>query len=271
MSAIFINYRREETQAVAGRLADQLSAAFGRENIFRDVTSMKSRLGRNFAREIADVIARCDVFLVLIGPRWLEILRQRQRDPQDFVVFEIEEALKRSDVLVVPVLVEGASMPDAQALPTGLRNLSFLQALDLTDRYWEQSVGELIDALIDRFGLGPVDEARLPEPGLPNLVEIVPGLWRFQFQNPMGIPGQLDVQFLPTGTFQGQLFLPAGAAAVNGYWQIAPNGGLVLQGQQTIGWQTLPYATQLQFSQILPTYLSGWSVGGEQFAAQRMG
>ena len=49
--------------------------------------------------------------------------RRRLDDPADFVVLELKEALER-DVHVVPVLLDGATMPRPDELPSALRPLS---------------------------------------------------------------------------------------------------------------------------------------------------
>jgi hypothetical protein len=45
---IFLNYRREESQWVAGRLHDWLAAVFGEDRIFTDVDSIGP--GQDFTR-----------------------------------------------------------------------------------------------------------------------------------------------------------------------------------------------------------------------------
>ena len=43
---LFINYRRDDTDDLAGRLHDHLTGEFGAENIFKDVDSIPS--GQNW-------------------------------------------------------------------------------------------------------------------------------------------------------------------------------------------------------------------------------
>jgi hypothetical protein len=38
---LFFNYRREDTEDLAGRLHDRLCSEFGAENIFTDVASLR--------------------------------------------------------------------------------------------------------------------------------------------------------------------------------------------------------------------------------------
>jgi hypothetical protein len=58
--------------------------------------------------------------LVVIGTHWLSITddngRRRLDDSEDFVRREIEAALQ-SGIRVIPVLVDGATMPPSDQLP----------------------------------------------------------------------------------------------------------------------------------------------------------
>ena len=115
---IFISYRREETAYPAGWLFDRLAEHFGAGQIFKDVDSIE--LGDDFVEMITRAVGSCDVLLALIGDRWLTVIdkqgRRRLDDPNDFVRLEIEAALKRN-VRIIPILVEGATMPYADELP----------------------------------------------------------------------------------------------------------------------------------------------------------
>ena len=59
---------------------------------------------------------------------------------------EIATALARPDVLVVPVLVEGMSMPAAEELPESIRALSRRHATSLRDETWDADVDRLVRA-----------------------------------------------------------------------------------------------------------------------------
>lgn len=93
--------------------------------MFMDLDSIPS--GVRFAERIAEAVESCDVVLVLIGPEWLNARdadrRRRLDDPRDWVLTEVAEGL-RSAKPVVPVLVSGASMPEADDLPDAVRELA---------------------------------------------------------------------------------------------------------------------------------------------------
>ncbi len=89
--------------------------------------------GQRFAQTIDDTMARCDTALIVIGPRWAEILRQRAQEQQiDYVRHEVEAAVARQ-ITIVPVLVGGASMAELAGLPDGLSVLSQFEAAELHD------------------------------------------------------------------------------------------------------------------------------------------
>lgn len=129
---VFLSYRREDTQHIAGRLFDRLVKQFGKKQIFKDVDSIP--LGDDFREHIRAATGRCDVMLALIGKRWAtmtEASGQRRLDnPNDFVRLELESVLERG-IPVVPVLVDNAELPAADALPPSLAALAFRQAVKL--------------------------------------------------------------------------------------------------------------------------------------------
>lgn len=148
-AGIFISYRREEARHAAGRLAEDLSLSFGAGHIFRDIEGIE--LGVEFAKALEKAMAACSVMLVLIGPQWLDMPDRKRGgrrldQPDDWTRQEIATALQR-DVRVVPVLLEGAMLPDAAELPTDIRSLVGRQAMELSDVRWRGDLQRLVDAL----------------------------------------------------------------------------------------------------------------------------
>jgi len=153
---IFISYRREETAGQAGRLYDRLSGRFGTGRVFMDVDSIA--IGVDFTTAITEAVSGCDILLALIGREWLSITDSRGRrridDPDDFVRVEIEAALQR-DIRVVPVLVEGAMLPQASDMPPSLRPLVRRQALMISHVGFGSEVSRLIAAVDAVLGAEP--------------------------------------------------------------------------------------------------------------------
>ena len=135
----FVSYRREDAAGFAGRLCDSLERLLPDEPIFRDVDGLSP--GQDFVAAIDARLRQCRVCLAVIGRDWLNARdaegRRRLDQPDDFVRLELMAALARPEVLVVPVLVEGASMPAAEALPQEIRALARRQAVALRDDTWD--------------------------------------------------------------------------------------------------------------------------------------
>lgn len=125
MSKILISYRREDSADVTGRIYDRLVQVFP-QSVFRDVDSIP--LGIDFRAYLDEQVAKCDVFLAVIGRDWLKGKgrkgKSRLEDSGDFVRIEIESALKRQ-IPVIPVLVQGAKIPSAARLPVSIQALSY--------------------------------------------------------------------------------------------------------------------------------------------------
>lgn len=178
---IFISYRRADSAGWAGRLHGDLRERFGADRVFRDVAIAP---GVDFREHIEGVMDGCEVLLAVIGPRWATVTgpdgRPRLDAPDDLVRLEIERALGRSDVHVIPVLVEGAAIPAADDLPEGLRPLGRRNAVEITDLRWEYDVDRLCDCLHGVLGESMVSAAvpRPADPPSPSLATPpAPALW----------------------------------------------------------------------------------------------
>src|SRR5262245_66642546 len=75
VARIFINYRRDDSTATAGRLHDRLAQSFGRKNLFMDVDHIPP--GVDFVNHLSKQVAACDVFIAIIGPNWLEARNEK--------------------------------------------------------------------------------------------------------------------------------------------------------------------------------------------------
>lgn len=152
---VFISYRRQDEPNFAGRLYDRLVGRFGRSSVFMDVDSIE--LGLDFTQVIDRFLAQCQVVVVVIGRNWLDVQdargRRRLDDPNDFVRLEIESALRR-EVRVIPILVEGAQVPDATALPPTLEPLARRNGVEMSHARFGSDTDRLIDTLDRILGRG---------------------------------------------------------------------------------------------------------------------
>jgi hypothetical protein len=122
---IFVCYRRHDSGVIVGRIYDRLVNELGKENVFKDIDDIP--FGVDFVKHLDGEVQKCSVLFAVIGPRWLEAGPRgepRLNDPDDFVLrIEIDAALRR-DIPVVPLLVDGAQMPQADQLPEELKPLA---------------------------------------------------------------------------------------------------------------------------------------------------
>lgn len=128
---IFISYRRDDTQHSTGRLYERLVRAFGKHNVFKDVDSIPP--GADFRDLLVQRVSNASVMLAVIGADWQskdDQNRSRLENSGDFVRIELEDAMQRN-IPVIPVLVDGAKLPEADHLPESLRALTFRQAVVL--------------------------------------------------------------------------------------------------------------------------------------------
>jgi len=56
LSAIFVSYRRNDSQGEAGRLLDDLVGHFGEQKVFMDVAGIEA--GRDFRKTIEESVAK---------------------------------------------------------------------------------------------------------------------------------------------------------------------------------------------------------------------
>ncbi len=147
MSGVFVSYRRDDSQGFAGRLADDLVDILGPDRVFRDI---EIPVGSDFTDVLHRAIAASDALLVVIGRHWAAQGEHgygaRLFEPTDWVRTEIEAAFAQRKQ-VIPVLVGGAAMPPAGALPDSIARLSRLQAATLSDRRWKVEIEELAERL----------------------------------------------------------------------------------------------------------------------------
>lgn len=151
--SIFINYRRADSEDVVGRIHDHLVATFGKGSVFKDVEDILP--GVDFRQALEYEVSCTDLMLVIIGPNWLDRTNKRRlHDPDDFVRFEIETALKRN-IPVIPVLVgRRERLPQARHLPASLHDLVFRNAVQVRpDPDFHPDMDRLIQGIIALFAM----------------------------------------------------------------------------------------------------------------------
>ena len=145
---IFISYRRSDTRHLAGRLSDLLRDADNVERVFIDVESIAP--GAQFEEEMLAELKESDVCLALIGENWAA--GDRIHNERDAVRMEIRAALANAEagtLNLAPIVVDGARMPPAEALPPDLRALSGRNARPLSHATFRTD----LEALASQLGI----------------------------------------------------------------------------------------------------------------------
>jgi hypothetical protein len=167
MPRVFISYRRADNRYVVDRIYDRLVSEFGQRSVFKDVDSIP--LGADFREVLEREVGHCHAILVVIGSRWLDITGP-QGSPKilaadDYVRIEVEIALARG-IPVIPVLVDGANMPNSAQLPPSLQALAFRNATQVRpDPDFHRDVDRLLRAI-------PRITQAVPSPVEPKLFEL---------------------------------------------------------------------------------------------------
>jgi TIR domain len=147
---IFINYRRDDADAYAGRLHEALSNEFGEDEVF--LAEFSIRGGEIWDWTIQQAVAHTQVMLALVGPRWLQKESEGKRridSPTDVVRREIVGALDRGTT-VVPVLLPEAVLPSSNDFEWNdpLRVLPSVQFHRLGGvRHWKADVATLLTTI----------------------------------------------------------------------------------------------------------------------------
>ncbi len=153
MTGVFINYRAVDNPLGAAGIHEALASRFGSANVFRDCVSLEA--GISYPAAIRDALARSEVLLSIIGPRWLtltdDVTGERLIDREhDWVRRELLWAREWS-IHVVPLLLidtpAGGVLPKPEELPPALRWFAYLQAFQFSQR----TFGADLDRLATRL------------------------------------------------------------------------------------------------------------------------
>lgn len=144
---IFISYRRKDAAYQAQRLHELLGRQFGNGSVYLDVATR--RLG-DFRVRVAEQLDRADAVIVVISQDWVGRTDDGSRRidrANDPVRHEVTAALARDPNMVVPVLVDGAEMPQSSELPTDLELLPWCEQFELGRDSFEHDLAPVIELL----------------------------------------------------------------------------------------------------------------------------
>ena len=149
---VFISYRRDDSMVTAALLYKELIGRAEFADAFMDVDDIG--YGDDFVAAIDDALRDAEVVLVVIGPRWAEMLQARLRG-DDWVRHEVATALRlraaASHVGRAPAAARPAG-PDRRrdasptsALPGDLAPLARLSMLKFDERALKASINTLLE------------------------------------------------------------------------------------------------------------------------------
>lgn len=198
----FISYRRNDQfasdhgPAVDGNgVAEEFVVAFqqklkksGFDHVFLDQLVIES--GQGWLDVIFDEVSSCDAVVLIIGKKWLQILNEKAKQGgHDILLEEIVVALSH-DRNIIPVLVDGATMPHRGLLPKKIRAISYIQAMEVNSDDTEDVIAKkffsLFSDMENQKNLGAPWRQRYLQVGvlawlltgiLPNLVGILEFGW----------------------------------------------------------------------------------------------
>ncbi|NDJ61473.1 MAG: protein kinase [Chloroflexi bacterium] len=125
---VVISYRRDDTGAITSQIFDQLASVLGASNVVRDADRIADRTVTRLVIA-SDIVESYDAMVVVIGPQWAA--GGALNNPKFHVRMEIEAALRRPDMVIIPLLVDGATLPRPEDLPASLQPLLAHNAFQL--------------------------------------------------------------------------------------------------------------------------------------------
>ena len=128
---VFISYRREGGEDLAGRISDKLKSA-GYE-VFYDIESMHSG---KFNAQIYDAIDSCSDVLLILPKDGLE----RCKDENDWVRIEVAYALKKKKN-IIPVMMRGFAFPET--LPEDMDGIQYQEGVSANSEYFDAMIGKI--------------------------------------------------------------------------------------------------------------------------------
>jgi cholesterol oxidase len=134
---VFVNYRRADASAYAAQVVFRLRADSDEGQIFFDVETAEP--GADIGEKIQRALTTSKVLVAIIGREWAN---RRRLGGKDWVVHEIELALVKG-LLIIPVLVDGARMPESDRLPEPITAFAAREALEVRPDHLAEDLAQL--------------------------------------------------------------------------------------------------------------------------------
>jgi hypothetical protein len=169
---VFVCHRRGDAVRQVGRLLEKLSHAFGEDTLY--FGAHETTDGKSVSMDGLHAMIDARAVLIMIGPNWaslenLERLHETDGKPDPLrhwiaVALTRHGTSRRHAPMLLPILLDGASMPDKASLPKDLRALAKLTPLVVSSEPAQAHAQfeKLVTLLNGALGITP--------PGLPPLM-----------------------------------------------------------------------------------------------------
>ena len=151
MPTIFINFRNGDSEWAAKALWIVLEQRFGQDHVFLSHDSIP--IGEPWPDSLVENARTCDVFLALIGPKWLTIKgedgRPRIFSEHDWVRREIAAALAAGRAVTPILLGDTPRLDPASDMPADIRELARRQGRRLDVRRFDHDYAGLERKLME--------------------------------------------------------------------------------------------------------------------------
>lgn len=135
---VFISYRRDGGEHLAGRLSDRLKNMG--YHVFYDIESMRSG---TFNTQIYAAIEQCRDVLLILPPNGLD----RCKNADDWVRIEIVHALQHQKN-IIPIMMRGFTYPkDLTELPEELRVIPDLESVEDSSSYFDGMIQRILELM----------------------------------------------------------------------------------------------------------------------------
>jgi hypothetical protein len=141
---IFLSFRSGDSQVLAVSLYHALTDRLNQTVMFDFLFDPVDWVG-----ELIETVRRSALVLVLIGPKWLDILSERRESGETFsdaVHIELRAATHHA-IPLLAVLVDGATLPAPSSLPQDLIHLADMPSVAVRTSSWQQDVAQLVQAI----------------------------------------------------------------------------------------------------------------------------
>ena len=135
-NAIFICYRRMDSNPAAYNIYQRLLDAFGEQAVFYDHFGFQP--GDEWREKTRPLLEQAKAVVVIMHKDWLTIGRQRFADPDDPVRNELELALENEEAMVIPVVIDQTQPPGDDAL-TPFRDAGQNDVADLLAKLFDKT------------------------------------------------------------------------------------------------------------------------------------